>query len=333
VAFGGGGFSRFGRYSKLDDYVLSLSQKDHPRVLFLGTAGGDADSHIVLFYEAFTGRARPTHLKLFGAPSRTEWRPVIRDQDVIYVGGGNTANMLAIWRVHGMDQALREAWDDGVVLCGVSAGMNCWFECSITDSFGLELAALRDGLAFLPGSVCPRYDAEERRRPVYRGGHGGRGPARLPGRDGGRPGQRERGADAIARQRPCDRRSSVTNTTAATSTTNATVAIATAICGDTSLLFVLAARTGAGDGLGDGGTGVAPVKTRWPSPWAFVAMVMSGCTVQVAAQRTSMRVAPPSVADSRSPSLTPRPLSASAVSASRLSLPGCGLPFVSRSEK
>ncbi len=168
VAFGGGGFSRFGRYSKLDDYVLALTQKDNPRVLYLGTAGGDADSHIVLFYEAFSGRARPMHLKLFGAPSRVEWRPLIRDQDVIYVGGGNTANMLAIWRVHGMDQALREAWDDGVVLCGVSAGMNCWFESSITDSFGLELAALRDGLGFLPGSVCPHYDGEEKRRPVYR---------------------------------------------------------------------------------------------------------------------------------------------------------------------
>src|SRR5262245_26971654 len=97
VSFGGGGFSRFGRFSKLDDYVLALAGKDHPRVLFLGTAGGDADSHIVLFYEAFAGRARPMHLKLFGAPSRTEWRPLIRDQDVIYVGGGNTANMLAIW--------------------------------------------------------------------------------------------------------------------------------------------------------------------------------------------------------------------------------------------
>ncbi len=168
VAFGGGGFRRFGRFSKLDDYVLALAGKDHPRVLFLGTAGGDADSHIVLFYEAFAGRARPMHLKLFGAPSRTEWRPLIRDQDVIYVGGGNTANMLAIWRVHGMDQALREAWDDGVVLCGVSAGMNCWFECSISDSFGIDLAALRDGLGFLPGSVCPHYDGEERRRPVYR---------------------------------------------------------------------------------------------------------------------------------------------------------------------
>ncbi len=168
VGLGGGGFGRFGRYSKLDDYILELAHKDHPRILYLGTAVGDADPHIVLFYEAFAGRARPTHLKLFGAPSRTEWRPLIREQDIIYVGGGNTANMLAIWRVHGMDQALREAWDDGVVLCGVSAGMNCWFECSITDSFGLELAAMRDGLGLLPGSVCPHYDAEERRRPVFR---------------------------------------------------------------------------------------------------------------------------------------------------------------------
>ncbi|HLZ93753.1 MAG TPA: peptidase E [Candidatus Dormibacteraeota bacterium] len=168
VGMGGGGFSRFGRYSKLDDYVLGLTQKENPRILYLGTAGGDSDAHIVLFYEAFAGRARPTHLKLFGAPSRSDWRPLVREQDVIYVGGGNTANMLAIWRVHGMDQALREAWDDGVVLCGVSAGMNCWFECSVTDSFGLELSGLRDGLGFLPGSVCPHYDGEERRRPVYR---------------------------------------------------------------------------------------------------------------------------------------------------------------------
>jgi peptidase E len=165
---GGGGFSRFGRYSKLDEYILSLPEKDFPRILYLGTAGGDADPYIVLFYEAFAGRARPTHLKLFGAPSRSEWRPLIREQDIIYVGRGNTANMLAIWRVHGMDQALREAWDDGVLLCGVSAGMNCWFESSITDSYGLELAAMRDGLGFLPGSVCPHYDGEERRRPVYR---------------------------------------------------------------------------------------------------------------------------------------------------------------------
>ncbi|HEY4914972.1 MAG TPA: Type 1 glutamine amidotransferase-like domain-containing protein, partial [Candidatus Dormibacteraeota bacterium] len=88
-------------------------------------------------------------------------------QDVICVSGGNTANALAIWRAHGMEVALREAWENGIVLCGGSAGMICWFECSVTDSFGAGLAALRDGLGFLPGSACPHYDAEERRRPVY----------------------------------------------------------------------------------------------------------------------------------------------------------------------
>src|SRR5579859_1583819 len=80
VALGGGGFSRFGRYSKLDDYILSLAQKDHPRVLYLGTAGGDSDAHIVLFYEAFAGRARPSHLKLFGAPNRSEWQGRARSE-------------------------------------------------------------------------------------------------------------------------------------------------------------------------------------------------------------------------------------------------------------
>src|SRR5437763_438723 len=91
VAFGGGGFSRWGPYSRPDNYVLGLPQKDHPRVLYLGTAGGDADPHIVLFYAAFSGRSRPSHLKLFGTPARSDWRPRIRDQDVIYVGGGSTA--------------------------------------------------------------------------------------------------------------------------------------------------------------------------------------------------------------------------------------------------
>ena len=88
-------------------------------------------------------------------------------QDVIFVGGGNTANMLAVWRVHGFDAILREAWERGVVLCGWSAGMICWFEAGVTDSFGPQLEGMRDGLGFLPGSACPHYDSEERRRPVY----------------------------------------------------------------------------------------------------------------------------------------------------------------------
>ena len=86
---------------------------------------------------------------------------------VILIGGGNTANMLAVWRVHGFDRVLREAWEAGVVLTGWSAGMICWFEAGVTDSFGPQLEGLRDGLGFLPGSACPHYDGEEQRRPVY----------------------------------------------------------------------------------------------------------------------------------------------------------------------
>jgi dipeptidase E len=122
---------------------------------------------IVGFYERFSGRAEATYLKLFGAPAAADWRPRLLQQDLIYVSGGNTANALAIWRAHGVDVALREAWERGVVLCGGSAGMICWFECSVTDSFGPGLAPLRDGLGFLPGSACPHYDSEHERRPIY----------------------------------------------------------------------------------------------------------------------------------------------------------------------
>ena len=88
------------------------------------------------------------------------------DQDAVYVGGGNTANMLAIWRVHGLDRALRGAWEAGVVLAGLSAGSNCWFEAATTDSFG-PLAALKDGLGLVPGSHSPHYDGEPARRPTF----------------------------------------------------------------------------------------------------------------------------------------------------------------------
>jgi peptidase E len=84
------------------------------------------------------------------------------------VGGGNTVNLLAVWRAHGVDSAMREAWEDGIVLSGSSAGMICWFEASITDSYGPQLDPIHDGLGFLPGSACPHYDGEDRRRPVYR---------------------------------------------------------------------------------------------------------------------------------------------------------------------
>jgi dipeptidase E len=154
VAMGGGGFSSGDAEShRLDDYVLDLTGEGSPRVCFVATASGDADSYIVRFYEAFPAdRCRPSHLSLF---RRTviDLRRFILDQDVVYVGGGNTANLLAVWRAHGLDVILREAWTRGVVLCGLSAGALCWFEGGTTDSFGPELAPLKDGLGLLAGSV------------------------------------------------------------------------------------------------------------------------------------------------------------------------------------
>lgn len=167
VVFGGGGFSVAGDNGALDDYVLSLTRKKTPRVCFLGTATGDFRDYIVRFYEAFPAkRAKASHLPLFGVP-RNDIREFLLSQDAIFVGGGNTANLLAVWRVHGVDRALREAWRRGTVLTGVSAGMLCWFEGGVTDSFGRPLSAIRDGLRFLKGSACPHYDGETDRRPTY----------------------------------------------------------------------------------------------------------------------------------------------------------------------
>jgi dipeptidase E len=166
VAMGGGGFMMEPNNPLLDDFVLSLAGTERPKLCLLPTASGDSARLIAQFHSAFQDRpVDARHLKLFGAP-RTDLRPYLLSQDVIYVGGGNTANMLAVWRVHGVDQILREAWQAGVILAGLSAGMMCWFEAGVTDSFG-PLAPLRDGLGFLPGSACPHFDGEAQRRPSY----------------------------------------------------------------------------------------------------------------------------------------------------------------------
>ena len=164
VAFGGGGFSAGGAPG-LEDFLLGLTGRERPRVCFLGTASGDSAEYAVSFYEAFRERAQPAHLELFGVP-RADPAGFLLSHDVVYVGGGNTANMLAVWRVHGIDVALREAWERGIVLAGLSAGSICWFEWGVTDSFGEELSALRC-LGFLGGSNCPHYDSEVRRRPTF----------------------------------------------------------------------------------------------------------------------------------------------------------------------
>ena len=145
-------------------FMLDLSGQERPRICMLATAGGESPSGLASYYATFARRAEPTHLDLF---DRTvpDIEGFLLEQDVILVAGGNTANMLAIWRVHGVDRALKRAWDSGVVLAGWSAGANCWFEGSSTDSFGPNLDALRDGVKFLPGSFCPHYDSESARRP------------------------------------------------------------------------------------------------------------------------------------------------------------------------
>ncbi len=167
VAMGGGGFSMEPENPALDDYVLGLTGKATPRVCFVPTASGDSERYVANFRAAFPpARAEASHLALFARDGRDP-REVLLAQDVVYVGGGNTANLLAIWRLHGVDRALREAWEAGVLLCGLSAGSLCWFECGTTDSFGPSLQPMRDGLGFLPGSHCPHYDGEVERRPLY----------------------------------------------------------------------------------------------------------------------------------------------------------------------
>jgi peptidase E len=166
VAMGGSSVMSNSTDGPLHQLFLDLTGRDRPKVCFVGTASGDDASYRAGFYATFARRAEATHLTLF---ERTveDITAFLLDQDAIYVGGGNTANMLAIWRLHGVDKALKAAWEDGVVLGGTSAGAICWFEAGLTDSFGPGLAPLRDGLKFLPGSFCPHYDSESLRRPRY----------------------------------------------------------------------------------------------------------------------------------------------------------------------
>lgn len=164
----GGGFS-MDEDGVLDDWLLTHARGPRPKVCFLPTASGDAPGYVDQFLTAFRPRdCEPTVLSLFRRELDDDaLRDFLLSRDVVYVGGGNTANLLAVWRVHGVDRLLREAYDRGTVLCGISAGANCWADASHTDSFG-PLAVLRDGLGLLPGSVCPHYDSEPGRRPSYR---------------------------------------------------------------------------------------------------------------------------------------------------------------------
>jgi len=147
------------------DHALGLARG--AKVLYVPTASNEDPAWTVTWYERLRGRAELTPLSFFPWPPEN-LRELTLAHDVVLVPGGNTANMLAIWRVHGFDEILREAWQEGILLTGWSAGMICWFEAGVTDSFGPQLEGMRDGLGFLAGSACPHYDGEELRRPVYR---------------------------------------------------------------------------------------------------------------------------------------------------------------------
>ena len=170
VALGGGGFSMEKDSSLLDDYILSLTSTERPRVCFLPTASGDADHYVVRFYRRFSAHCDASHVSLFRRDQgvggvEDDLATHLLAQDLIYVGGGNVVSMLGAWRAHGLDSVLRRAWRRGIVLCGPSAGSLCWFAESLSAFHGAPRRVR--GLGLLPYSNCVHYDAEPARRAEY----------------------------------------------------------------------------------------------------------------------------------------------------------------------
>lgn len=155
------------RIAGLFRYALDLSGAERPKACCLNTASGDSDMGLRAFYAAVAGSGvDASHLQLFLMPNLEDLKGHLLAQDVIWVGGGSVVNLLAVWRAHGVDEILREAWESGVVLAGVSAGSICWHVGGATDSFGPELQPVTNGLGFLPYGNGVHYDAEEQRRPL-----------------------------------------------------------------------------------------------------------------------------------------------------------------------
>lgn len=166
IALGGGGFSMEPENTLLDTYILKHSGKENPKICFIPTASGDSEDYIQRFYSSFQNQnCRPSHLSLFRPPTR-DLENFIMEKDIIYVGGGNTKNLLALWKEWGLDAILKKAWNQGILLAGISAGSICWFEEGVTDSYGEGLEPL-SCMGFLKGSNCPHYDGEADRRPAY----------------------------------------------------------------------------------------------------------------------------------------------------------------------
>jgi peptidase E len=169
-----GGFRRGSRtmfeFAPLVSYAVALSGVEGraPRICHIGTAGGDQQWFNALFTEAGQAAGMTvTNFNLFPMPSAADPAALLLEQDVVWVGGGSVANLLAVWRLHGLDQVLREVWQAGVVLGGVSAGSVCWHVGGTTDSFGPDLRPVTNGLGFVPYSAGVHYDSEPRRRPLF----------------------------------------------------------------------------------------------------------------------------------------------------------------------
>jgi dipeptidase E len=165
-AMGDGGFLMEPENPLLDQFFFNLTGKINPKVCFVGTAGGDDPAYIQKFYTAMQGKScEPSHLALFKAPTGS-LRDYVFSKDLIYVSGGNTRNLLVLWKEWELDQIFREAYDSGIVIGGISAGSICWFEQGVTDSIPGRLSAI-NCLGFLEGSNCVHYDGEVERRGSY----------------------------------------------------------------------------------------------------------------------------------------------------------------------
>ena len=163
IAIGGGGFGRNPNHRKIEKYILKLTRKEEPNIVFIPTASAENQAYIIQFYKCFTKMScEPSHVTFFQRTPKLD--SIINKADVIYVGGGNTKSMLAVWQEWKLDKLLLKAYNNGKILCGVSAGAICWFEQGITDSWASNLNVM-DCLGFLPEMACPHYQEEKDRRP------------------------------------------------------------------------------------------------------------------------------------------------------------------------
>lgn len=169
IALGGGGFGSSLENLKLDEYLLSLCAAAKPKVCFIPTASGDSLDYIAKFETAYQSlNAQTSVFQLFRSQTWTGTpEEMLLDQDLIFVGGGSTMNMMLLWQAWGIDEILHKAYNQGTILAGISAGANIWFEQCTTDSLGPGIQVM-PCLGWLPGSFTPHYDSEPERKPLLR---------------------------------------------------------------------------------------------------------------------------------------------------------------------